>query len=243
MSVVLAVPSADIHYVRRKALQKREDIVKEGKNLIFGCAPMPYPITLSFILARELLGFEMKKDVLAFDGSQDARRAMFAGEIDIGGESVMGYQKMVYPFVKKGEVMPLWQSGMYDPEGRLVRQSGVAADVPTSKEFYEKISGKAASGPVWDALSSYVTYSRSITKTLGFPPGTEKYAAIVQEAVEKMAQDSKFQKDAAIIFVGAPVYAGKDAVNLMKIATAKAKASRKWLKEWLHKGWGVEFEK
>jgi hypothetical protein len=81
------------------------------------------------------------------------------------------------------------------------------------------------------------------TKTLFFPPGTEKYAAIVREAVMKMAKDPKFKKEAAILFLDAPIYTGKDAINVLKIATAKAKASRDWLQEWLHKGWGVEFEK
>jgi len=243
MTVVLAVPSGDIHYARRKVIQKREDIVTLGKQLIFGCAPMPYSITITFMLTRALLGFETKKDVLAFDGSQDARRAMFAGEIDIGGESVMGYRKMVYPFVKKGEVYPLWQSGMYDPEGRLTRQGGVAADVPTSSELYELIYGKAPSGPIWEALSSCIAYARSINKTLCFPPGTENYAAIVSEAVMNMAKDPKFQKEADVIFVGAPVYAGEDAGKMLKMAVDKAKASRVWLKQWLHKGWGVEFEK
>jgi tripartite-type tricarboxylate transporter receptor subunit TctC len=160
MPVIMVIPGGEIFYAKADLCPKREDIVKVGKNLVFGLGAMPYPLTVSFMLAKELLGFETKKNVLAFHSSPDARRAFLTGEIDIMGESSMGYRKAVHPLVKKGEVTPLWQSGMYDPEGRLVSEAGVIADVPNVKELYEKIYRKAPSGPVWDALSAYIAYDR-----------------------------------------------------------------------------------
>ena len=58
-----------------------------------------------------------------------------------------------------------------------------------------------------------------------------------------MAKDQMFQKDLNKILHGAPIYTGGDTVTIMKDATSLAKASRNWLKKWIHKRWGVEFEK
>jgi tripartite-type tricarboxylate transporter receptor subunit TctC len=243
MPVALVVPSGDTFYTRPKLCPKPEDIVKVGRNLVYGNPPVPFATTVDFMLTKEVLGFQTKKDVLAFDSAADTRRAFIAGELDIMLESSIGYAKGAYPLVKKGEVLPLWQSGVYDPKGRLVRQGGVIADVPTVEEMYERIYGKSPSGPAWEALSAYILCNRTINKSLLFPPGTEKYAAIVRKAAVKMAKDPAFQKEAKKIFLGAPVYTGEDATNIIKTSNAKAKAVRTWLQEWLNKGWGVEFEK
>lgn len=243
MPVILVVPSGDTFYTRPKLCPKPEDIVKVGKNLVYGNPPVPFATTVDFMLTKEVLGLRTKKDVLAFDSAADTRRAFIAGELDIMLESSIGFAKGAYPLAKKGEVMPLWQSGVYDPRGRLVRQGGVVADIPTVREMYERIYGKEPSGPAWEALSAYILCNRTINKSLLFPPGTDKYAAIVREAAVKMAKDPKFQKEAKKMFLGAPVYTGEDAINIIKTSVEKAQAIRGWLQEWLHKGWGVEFEK
>jgi hypothetical protein len=91
-------------------------------------------------------------------------------------------------------------------------------------------------------LSAYIAYDRTICKALLFPPGTEKYAAIVRKAVIQMAKDPDFQRHADKMFLGAPVYTGQEAIKMMDLAAAKAKASRSWLRDWMSKGWSVEFE-
>lgn len=242
MPVTMVVPSGEMWYTRQELVPDPKEIVNVAKGLVFGSPPMPYSLTTSFMLARELFGFQTKKDVLAFHSGTDTRRAFLSGEIDIMGESTIGYAKGAYPLVKKGEVMPLWQSGLYDAEGNLVREGGVAADVPTIEELYKEVNGRSPSGPAWNALSAYIAYDRTICKALLFPPGTEKYASIIREAVIKMAKDPKFQKQADKMLLGAPVYAGQEAIKMMDNAAAKAKASRSWLQDWIYKGWGVEFE-
>lgn len=243
MPLIMGTPTGDIFYTRPHLCSKPEDIVKVGQNLVFGHSPPPYSTTTAFLLGREVLGFKTKKDVLAFHSGADTRRAFLTNEIDIAGESTMGYAKGVYPLVKKGEVTPLWQTGIYDPEKGIVREGGVAADVPLTNEVYERIYGKVPSGPACDALEAYVAYIKGITKVLLFPPGTEKYATIVREAAKKMEQDLGFQKEAKKMFLGAPIYTGQSAVKIMEYAATKAEASKSWIQGWLHKGWGVEFEK
>jgi tripartite-type tricarboxylate transporter receptor subunit TctC len=242
MPIIMVVPGGEIFYTRTKLCPTRKDILKQGNNLVFGLGAMPYPLTVSFMLAKELLGFETKKNVLAFGSSPSARRAFLSNEIDIMGESTMGYAKAVLPLVKDGEVTPLWQSGMYNPKGRLESEGGAVADVPNIKEFYENIYGKEPSGPYWEALSAYIAYDRTITKSLFFPPGTQKYATIVRKAAVEMAKDPDFRREAEKLFLGSPIYTGEDAREILKIAQAKADNTRAWLQNWLHKGWGVEFE-
>jgi hypothetical protein len=243
MLVVLVSPSGDTFYTYPKFCSSLKELPGVAKNLVFGCPPMPWPIGISFILTRKLVGFENKKDVLAFDSSADTRRAFLAEELDITGESTIGYTKGVSHLVKKGDVLALWQTGVYDAEGNLVRQGGAAANIPTVAEFYKMIHGKEPSGPVWDALSAYIIGNRTINKSLLFPPGCEKYAPILREAATKMAKDPKFQKEADKILLGAPVYTGEDARKIVDKAAVLIRTARPWLQDWLHKGWGVEFEK
>jgi tripartite-type tricarboxylate transporter receptor subunit TctC len=243
MPIIMTVPGGEIFYARSKLCPTGEDIIKKGKNLVFGLGSMPYPLTVSFMLSKNLLEFETKKDVLAFGSSPDAKRAFMSNEIDIMGESTMRYVKGVLPLVKNGEVTPLWQSGVYDPKGRLVSEKGGVGDVPNIKEFYEKIYGREPSGPYWDALSAYIAYDRTITKSLFLPPGTEKYATILREAVVEMVKDPDFQRESEKLFLGAPIYTGQEAMDILDNAQTKADVARAWLQDWLHKGWGVEFEK
>lgn len=242
MPIILTIPGGEIFYARSELCQDGIDIVKQGENMVFGLGAMPYPLTVSFMLAKELIGFGTKKDVLAFGSTPDARRAFMSKEIDIMGESTMGYAKSVVPLVKSGEVTPLWQSGVYDPKGRIVSEKGVG-DVPNIKEFYESLHNKEPSGPYWDALSAYIAYDRTITKSLFFPPGTEKYADIIRKAAVEMTNDTNFQKEADKLFLGAPVYTDQDAIDILQNARKKADSSRGWLQDWLNKYWGVEFEK
>ncbi len=48
------------------------------------------------------------------------------------------------PFPEKGEVMPLFQGGILNEKGELVRES-VIPEIPTIKELYESIFGKSPS--------------------------------------------------------------------------------------------------
>jgi len=243
MAIALVAPSGGIFVTRPDKCRKGEDVVKVGKNLIFGCSPMPIGQSLCFMLTKEVLGFETKKDVLGFSGAGEIRRAFLAGEVDIYPESVISYRANSLPYVKRGEAVPMWQTGLYDAQGVLRREPGEVADVPTIKEVYEAIYGKPPSGPAWDALSAYIAYMRTTNKSILFPPGTEKYAAIVREAGVKMAKDPQFLKDYNRINPGVPFYTGEDASKIMKLAAGKAKAVRRWLQDWVTKGWGIKFEK
>lgn len=241
MPVLAITPMGEVCYTRTELCPIRQDFLKVSDKLIFGCAPMPWSVTVSFELAKDLFGFKTKKDILAYQ-SAEARRAFLAGEIDIGVESSVGFAKALSSYVKKGEVLPLWQSGVYNTAGRLERQGGALSEIPTVKEFYENLFKKAPSGEAWAALSAYIAYDRGINKSLFLPPGTEKYAQILRPAVVKMVNDPKFIKEKDKILLGSPVYAAEEAEKMMKLAGQQAASSKKWLKNWLKTGWNVDTE-
>ncbi|MFC1798637.1 hypothetical protein ACFLZL_02385 [Thermodesulfobacteriota bacterium] len=243
MPICLAIPGGTMFFANSKLFSKSEDFVKVSNQLVFGMPPLPWPLTVEFLLVQKLLNFETKKNVLAYDSSADVRRAFLSGEVDITGESSVGYGKSIFPLVKKGKAVPLWQSGIYDPKGNMIREGGVVSDVPTVEEFCTKNMKKSPQGPAWDALAAYVAYDRTLGKTILLPPDTEKYASIIRSAIEQMVmKDEKFKKDAVKIFHGAPIFTGQDAVALLNIASKKAQPIRKWLKSWLADEYGVKFE-
>ncbi len=56
----------------------------------------------------------------------------------------------------KGELVPLFQCGVPNEKGDIVRDSGLSVDIPTVNELYEKIYGKLRSGITFEAYKVLV---------------------------------------------------------------------------------------
>ena len=83
------------------------------------------------IIAKESLGIPAKL-VLAYASSSEARRAFFAGELNLCYESVEAYSGAIAPYVEKGDVMLLFQTGLIDEQGKVTNakiERGVEASL------------------------------------------------------------------------------------------------------------------
>ena len=134
--------------------------------------------------------------------------AFITGETNCSGETTLGYNTAMKPYVARGEAVPLYQSGIMDEKGNVVREPA-APDVPTVPELYEQIYGKKPSGPIWEVYK-LVVGAHTFGKTLIFPTQTpEEILKIYKDAVAKMVKDPVFLKESENASPGAPHYFGK----------------------------------
>ncbi len=190
--LILGACDGFVFYIRSGIVAKPEDIVK-AKGVIFGATPGGG--SWLFMTAKEFMGIPTERVVASYPGTSECRRAFLAGELNCTNEATGGYLQAIAPLVEKGEVMPLFQSGIFDENGNIAKVSALP-QVLTVTELYEKIYGKSPSGNAWEAYKAALTGGISYQKCLFLPPGTP--ASIVRvywEASGAMMKDPEFRKD------------------------------------------------
>ncbi|MBI2858565.1 MAG: hypothetical protein HYX90_05745, partial [Chloroflexi bacterium] len=170
MLAVMGVASGEVFYVPSGVIEKPEDIV-QAKGLIFGGTAGGAP-GYFFVCAEQLLKIPTTKVILAYTGTGDVRRAFLSGEVNITADTNTAYYQVVADWVAKGQVKLLWQTGLLDEKGELVRASGLPTEIPTVKEVYERVYGKSPSGMPWEAYKGIVAATRNYDKVIFLPPGT-----------------------------------------------------------------------
>lgn len=193
MPTIMGTSSASVVYANSKALAKPEDILN-AKGLVVGFSSGSSQ-GIIFITLKELANFPIDKIVAAYGGAGDTRRAFLAGEINMGFDSAAAYVQNVDPLAKKGEVTPLYQSGIVNEKGQVVKDAGLPTTILTGEELYVKLYNKPPSGMAWDAYKAITAASRSYSKCLFLPPGTpDNIVNAYFTAAENMLKDAEFSK-------------------------------------------------
>lgn len=191
MPVSIAIATSALFYMKPGIISRPEDILK-AKGLVFGHTQgtgIVYAVTVEF------LGIPMDKVIMAYGGGAEANRALLSGEINITGESPQGYAGNVAPYVAKGEIMTLFQTGIFNEKGNAVRDMAFPPDIMTAVELYEKLNGKAPSGMLFEAYRAIVAASFGYSRILALPPRTpDNVVKAYWSAAEAMLKDSEFRK-------------------------------------------------
>lgn len=240
MSPVMVIPSGGIFVTKPHLVKKPEDIVK-AKGLIFGGAAIPSSSSIYGLLASKILGYKLDKTIVAYRGGGPAQLAFLSGELNCMDHQSTTYLKKIKPMVEKGEVIPIWQTGLLNEKGEHVREPGVP-DIYTVKELYRKIYGSDPSGSVWNAFDMLVGAVGSINFCFLLPPGAEKYATILSDAFEKMVKDPGFQADFNKVFPGMEALVGEKMKKIFNIASQPPIESVNWVRNWLSTDYGLELQ-
>jgi hypothetical protein len=189
MRTVFGVPGGRITYLAPGIVDRPEDIM-QAQGIKFGHTAGG--VALTFIFAKELIGFPVDKVILAYTGSGPARAAFFGGEINACGDSIAGYLGTGTVQRAGTELMPFIQSGIHDAAGNLIRDPA-APDVMTGKELYEIVVGGEPSGMAWKAYNLTVALGSSYDKLIHLHPDTpDNIVQAYVDACEKMWDDPAF---------------------------------------------------
>jgi len=211
-----------------------------AKGIIFGHINPVGGNGSSFVWSKELLDIQPEKMIWGYDGSSAARGAFLQGELNCMSESTIGYNTAVKPFVEKGEIVPVFQSGLLGDDGNIVREPA-APDIPTVPELYEQIHGKKTSGPVFEAYKLMVG-GRVYGKSILLPKNTpQDIVDIFHQAVARMIKDPIFLKESEKMSPGAPHYFGKELIRNFPGGVSGPQEVVQFMKEVLSKKYGVRF--
>lgn len=126
---------------------------------------------LSASIGNGLLGIKIKQIFGFSGGGADAATSMLSGETDAAQTADTSFDQTFRPYVKDGKMIPLFQTGVMNEQGQIVR-SPLVPDVPTILEQYKKLhNGAAPTGELWQTYqlaanlntSNYVLAARSGT--------------------------------------------------------------------------------
>ncbi|MDI7261971.1 MAG: hypothetical protein QME90_18915, partial [Thermodesulfobacteriota bacterium] len=205
MSPILVSATGTVFYARPGIIKEPKDILT-GKGVISGLEDPSGGTGFSFVCAKELLGVRFEKEVWGYPGSGPRRLAFLAGEINLSVESSVGYKSSVKPYVERGQAVPVFQSGILDEKGNVIRD---VPDIPTTPEIYQQIHGKAPSGLAWDMYKVMVA-GRTFGKMLLFPPKTPaEIVNIYRKAAVEMVNSLEFHNESEKIEPGARYLVGE----------------------------------
>ncbi|MDI7260578.1 MAG: hypothetical protein QME90_11735 [Thermodesulfobacteriota bacterium] len=240
MHPIVSLPTGNVYYVKPGMIKEPKDIMT-AKGLVWGHMVVSTGTAGGFVWAIELLGFKLEKLVQGYSGGGESRMAFISGESNFTGGDTAEHFTGWKPFIEKGQAVPVFQQGVMDEGGNVVRESGVP-DLPTAPELYEQIYGKKPSGKTWEAYKLFAG-TRSFTKTVLLPADTPKEVVeILRKAAEDMAKDPKALNDTAKVAPGASYLTGPKLVGIFPSAVQGSPDLVEFVRKVLGEKYGIVFD-
>ena len=242
-NVVLASGTGGVAYLDAKmgAAFKKDPKSIVGQDFIYGSQGATR-LDLVPLLAWEMLGLKVEP-VFGIKGRGDGRLMFERGEANIDYQTSSGYLKGSAALVKEGKAVPMMTWGALDSSGNIVRDP-TFPEIPTFKEVYTKVKGKAPSGEAWDAWKAFFIAGFPAQKMVFLPKGTktdviDAYSAAF-EKVKGQADFAKISKKRLGIY---PQMTGGAATAALKQATSVPASAKAYVQDWLKKRYGVSLKK
>jgi tripartite-type tricarboxylate transporter receptor subunit TctC len=156
-------PQGQIAYASTSLGIESADELLDAKEPIVLSTQDTEGASLIHVLALQILGVDFKI-VSGYADTGAKRVALLTGEVNVNGESTIGYLQYDQPEVDDGNAIPLYSFGFPNADGGLDRDPA-APDIPTLAEVYENIYGTAPSGPMWDLYLGLANANSSIQKS------------------------------------------------------------------------------
>ncbi len=209
MIPVLVSATGTVFFARPGIIKEPKDLLT-GKGAIAGLEDPSGGTGFSFACAKELLGMRFEKEVWGYPGGGSRRLAYVAGEINLTGESSVGYKASARPLVERGQAVPIFQSGILDDKGNVIKD---VPDILTVPEIYQQVHGKAPSGLAWEMYKLMVA-GRTFGKMLLLPPKMPmEIVNIFRKAAIDMVNSSEFHDESEKLEPGARYLVGEKLAN------------------------------
>jgi hypothetical protein len=136
----------------------------------------------------------------------------------------------------------LFQQGVLDAGGNIVREKALPKNIPTIPEFYQQIYGKEPSGPFFEVYKLLLG-TRTFSQTLLLPPKTPaEVVNICRKAAIDMVKDPKFLDDAERTLPGSAHWFGEDLARSFPAGVSAKPETVKFMKGFFTEKYGVAFD-
>ena len=195
MHLIAASSGSTVHYARQDlGVTSIADLPKVKGQIKVGDTHKGSTIAITAKLIFELLEVNYLQ-VYGYGSYGEARLALLRGEVNVSGGDAFDYTSAIAPLEKKGEIKVLFQSGLFDDKGNILRHPRMP-HIPIAEEAFRDIFGKAPSGKKWEAMKG-MTSINTLGKSFWAPPGTPMdRLRLLEDGYRKMLQSSAYQKDA-----------------------------------------------
>lgn len=193
------------------------------------------------LIVLELFDLDYRP-VPGFGGRGETLAAFERGELSINTQATPVYLARLEPLVRLRRVLPLYAIGFLDDQGRSVPDPAVP-DLVTAPALYERVFGTPPDGPAWEAFKLVVPLVQQARASLWMSAGlpAEK-AQAVRAAMAAMVRDAVFHRDAQAVLGGYPVLYGYELQRIRSPLTSTRPEVLDYLRDFLKRRYGVEFE-
>ncbi len=135
------------------------------------------------------------RTTLGYRGTAQLTTALLRGEASLYAWSLVNVLKggIMHDPIQEGKIIPLWQSGQMDPQGKVVRDPRI--DLPTFEELYREIKGKPLSGVEAEASRFLGPGLRTLNRSIIMPPGVpENRVKTIRGAFAEMIKSPDFAR-------------------------------------------------
>ena len=194
MRLVTICPSATVHFLStRLGMRSVEELISSGKKIKSSITDVGSTIAVTDRMAAKLLGFPHKQ-VSGYRGAGECILGLQRGEVDLTGCNSNAYKTSVIPLVKSGEIVVLYQSGIFDAAGNIVRDPRMP-EVPTAEEVYKKIYKKTPTGRAWGGLKAGAS-AQTVGMALWLPPKVpQERIQVLENALKSMVSSVEFKNE------------------------------------------------
>ncbi|MDO9536551.1 MAG: tripartite tricarboxylate transporter substrate binding protein [Bacillota bacterium] len=193
-------------------IQTIEDLANIEEPILIGLVGLSGGVEAIIMLLAEDTGIPFKR-IPGFGSTSEAFLAVLSGEVAGTQFGAPGYLATAMPHVKEGELIPLFQSGLHDKDGKIIRDP-MLADVPTVEEVYTTL-GYHKQGVNWEAINSSVAVY-TLANSLFSPPGTpDEIVNEINEAYKRMNESEEFKKESVRVLGSEQAYHDAEAAEFL----------------------------
>jgi len=226
--IIAGVGAQAMAYMRKDVapgIAKPEDITKTtGGVKIGGYSPRSF-LDLEARMSLDLLGVKYNYTT-GFRGGAKIVAALQRNEINFHNVPAANYFGSIDKnVVETGIGLPLWYYASSDEHGNAILNPAFG-DIRPFREVVKAATGKAPSGPVWNAMQWLNNGSAGVTWLVGAPAGVDDAkVAILRDAFKKASQDPEYLAEIKKIAGLVPPIEGPE--SMKKIIAALADADPK----------------
>jgi len=239
-NVVLASATGGVAYLPADLGAKFQADPKSvlGEQFIYGSQGAT-KLDLIPLLAFELLGMQVEP-VFGLKGRGDGRLMFERGEANIDYQTSSAFLSKVAPLVEEGKAVAMMNWGALDQDGNIVRDP-TFPDMPTFKEVYTQVHGKAPSGTAWEAWKAFFVAGFAAQKMVFLPKGaSQEMINTYSNAFKAATQKADFAEASKKRLGKYEQATGATADAFKKRGTQVDPAALNYVKGWLKDRYGVE---
>jgi tripartite-type tricarboxylate transporter receptor subunit TctC len=237
MIPIAGFPVGSVWYVSRDAGVKTVEDLRHPSQVLHYAGVAASGRDLSGLLAFDLLGVEVQVTFGYTSGGASTLLAFERGESNLDMQTTSVYRSRL---ADRPDVVPLYTDGILDEHGDVVRDPSWP-DLPSVKEVYVRLHGKAPAGPQWEAYKIALGTRGALDMIIWLHSDAPK--EVVDEltrAFREIGQDPEYHTALAKQTGGYRVIVGQEVLKPLVRQTFDIDPTvRTWLYGWLEQKYNI----